>query len=134
MAHRREVENTKNRNSRTSSKDLQKEEEVIETVKHIKGNKGVTMGDPLDHATGIEKRELLLQVSGNPNPFDMKMLRRGPGTKENPTEIPSAFDCRIMGCICHHDATTIQYQWIYKGTPTRCECGYWFKLVHKTPV
>lgn len=58
------------------------------------------MNDPLEHATGIEKRELLLKAAGNDNPFDMKVFKRGAGTKENPNLIPSAFDARIVGCIC----------------------------------
>lgn len=58
------------------------------------------MNDPLEHATGIEKRELLAKAAGNENPFDMKVLKRGPGTKDTPNLIPSAFDARLVGCIC----------------------------------
>lgn len=58
------------------------------------------MSDPLEHATGIEKRELLLKQAGNDNPFDMKVLKRGAGTKDKPNQIPSAFEARIVGCIC----------------------------------
>lgn len=58
------------------------------------------MNDPLEHATGIEKRELLAKAAGNDNPFDMKVLKRGPGTKDTPNLIPSAFDARLVGCIC----------------------------------
>lgn len=58
------------------------------------------MNDPMEHATGIEKRELLAKAAGNENPFDMKVFKRGPGTKESPNLIPSAFDARLVGCIC----------------------------------
>lgn len=58
------------------------------------------MNDPMEHATGIEKRELLAKAAGNDNPFDMKVFKRGAGTKENPNLIPSAFEARIVGCIC----------------------------------
>ena len=58
------------------------------------------MSDPLDHATGIEKRELLARAAGNEDPFDMKVFKRGPGTKEQPNLVPSAFDARLVGCIC----------------------------------
>lgn len=58
------------------------------------------MNDPLEHATGIEKRELLAKAAGNENPFDMKVFKRGPGTKDSPNLIPSAFDARLVGCIC----------------------------------
>lgn len=60
----------------------------------------LVMNDPIEHATGIEKRELLAKQQGNDNPFDMKVLKRGVGTKENPNCIPSAFDARLVGCIC----------------------------------
>lgn len=58
------------------------------------------MNDPTEHATGLEKRELLAMKAGNDNPFDMKVFKRGPGTKEQPNLIPSAFDARLVGCVC----------------------------------
>ncbi|RZC35399.1 COX5B domain containing protein [Asbolus verrucosus] len=94
----------------------------------------VTMGDPFEHATGIEKRELLAKLAGNENPFDLRVVKRGPGTKSQPNEIPSAFDSRIVGCICEEESTSINYMWLYKDAPKRCECGHWFVLVHKAPV
>lgn len=60
------------------------------------------MNDPMEHATGIEKRELLAKAAGNDNPFDMKVFKRGAGTKDNPNLIPSAFEARIVGCICEY--------------------------------
>lgn len=94
----------------------------------------VAMGDPLEHATGLEKRELLAQAAGNDNPFDMKVFKRGAGTKDCPNEIPSAFDSRIVGCVCEEDATSVNWMWLHKGVSRRCECGHWFKLVQKAPV
>lgn len=67
------------------------------------------MNDPMEHATGIEKRELLAKAAGNDNPFDMKVFKRGAGTKENPNLIPSAFDARIVGCICKFSITKKNY-------------------------
>lgn len=58
----------------------------------------------------------------------MRAIQRGPGTKDNPTPVPSFSDARMMGCICHEDSFSINYMWIYEGEPKRCECGYWFKL------
>lgn len=58
------------------------------------------MADPLEHATGLEKRELLAIQSGNTDPFDTNISKRGPGTKEQPNVVQSAFDSRIVGCIC----------------------------------
>lgn len=58
------------------------------------------MADPLEHATGLEKKELLAMQSGNNDPFDTNIQKRGPGTKEQPNVVHSAFDSRIVGCIC----------------------------------
>lgn len=60
------------------------------------------MNDPTEHATGIEKREMLAKQAGNENPFDMKVFKRGAGTKDVPNLIPSAFDARLVGCICKY--------------------------------
>lgn len=60
------------------------------------------MNDSVEHATGIEKRELLAKQAGNENPFDMKVFKRGAGTKDVPNLIPSAFDARLVGCICKY--------------------------------
>ncbi|XP_067614740.1 cytochrome c oxidase subunit 5B, mitochondrial-like [Eurosta solidaginis] len=92
------------------------------------------MNDPLEHASGIERREVLAKAAGNDNPFDIKVFKRGAGTKENPNLIPSTFDERIVGCICEEDQTYVQWMWLQKGTLKRCECGHWFKLVEKAPV
>ncbi|XP_054276876.1 cytochrome c oxidase subunit 5B, mitochondrial-like [Macrosteles quadrilineatus] len=92
------------------------------------------LDDPLNVATGLEKRELLAQTAGNENPFDLKVLKKEKGTKDCPTEIPSAFDSRIIGCICDDDAPAISWMWLHAGHPKRCMCGHWFKLSYKPPV
>ncbi|XP_065339950.1 cytochrome c oxidase subunit 5B, mitochondrial-like [Cloeon dipterum] len=92
------------------------------------------MADPLEHATGLEKRELLAEAAGNDNPFDMKIFKRGPGTKDSPNLVPSCFESRIVGCVCEEDATSVNWMWLHQGTPRRCECGYWFKLTKRAPV
>lgn len=58
------------------------------------------MNDPIEHATGLEKRELLAKLAGNEDPYHMNAIKRGVSTKEKPTLIPSAFEARIIGCIC----------------------------------
>lgn len=58
------------------------------------------MPDALDLSTGLEKKELLAHLEGKKDPFHMNSIRRGCGTMDNPTLIPSAFDARIVGCIC----------------------------------
>lgn len=60
------------------------------------------MNDPIEHATGLEKRELLAKAAGNDDPFDMHVIKRAEGTKDKPTLIPSAFDARIVGCVCKY--------------------------------
>lgn len=92
------------------------------------------MGDPIEHATGLEKRELLAKLAGNDDPFNIKAIKRGPGTRDNPTQIPSAFESRLVGCICEEDSTAITWMWLFKGEPKRCECGHWFCLVYKPPL
>ncbi|RXG69319.1 cytochrome c oxidase subunit 5B, mitochondrial [Armadillidium vulgare] len=92
------------------------------------------MPDPLDHATGLERQELLAKAAGNENPFDMKVYKRTSGELSNPTLIPSFYQSRIVGCICQEDATTINWMWLTKGEPKRCECGYFFKLEDAKPM
>ncbi|KPJ07751.1 Cytochrome c oxidase subunit 5B, mitochondrial [Papilio machaon] len=53
------------------------------------------MSDPMEHATGLEKKELLALQAGNDDPFNMKMLKKAAGTREDPTLVPSCFDARI---------------------------------------
>lgn len=56
--------------------------------------------EPIDHATGLEKKEMLAALAGNHDPYHNNAIKRGAGTKDKPTMIPSAFDARIIGCIC----------------------------------
>jgi len=85
--------------------------------------------DDIDHATGLEKRELDAIAAGNKDPFDLEAYKRGPGTKASPNLIPSVLEKRMIGCICEEDSTCINYMWLHKGEPKRCECGHWFKLI-----
>ncbi|XP_055328927.1 cytochrome c oxidase subunit 5B, mitochondrial-like [Paramacrobiotus metropolitanus] len=85
--------------------------------------------DPLDLATGLEKKELLARAAGNEDPFQINAIKRGPGTREQPTKVPSMLDDRIIGCVCNEDSLYISYMTVYKGEPKRCECGHWFELV-----
>jgi len=102
---------------------------MLSAVRHCK-----MMADPLEHATGLEKREMLAAAAGNDDPYHVKVLKRGPGTKEQPTKIPSVFESRIIGCICEEDATVINYMWLHEGEPKRCECGYWFDITRVKPL
>ncbi|KAJ0171361.1 hypothetical protein K1T71_012911 [Dendrolimus kikuchii] len=90
--------------------------------------------DPLEHATGLERKELLAMQAGNDDPFNLKVLKKAAGTRDNPTLVPSCFDARIVGCICEEHATAVTWLWLHKDHPRRCECGHWYKLVEKSPV
>ncbi|KAK4315077.1 hypothetical protein Pmani_013671 [Petrolisthes manimaculis] len=92
------------------------------------------MADPLDHATGLEKQELLAKAAGNDNPFDMRVYKRVSGDQTNPTMVPSFYEKRLVGCICEEDATCVNWMWLEKGATKRCECGYWFQLIDGKPL
>ncbi|KAK8720519.1 hypothetical protein OTU49_013274 [Cherax quadricarinatus] len=92
------------------------------------------MADPLEHATGLEKQELLAKAAGNENPFDMRVYKRVSGDSSNPTVVPSFYERRLVGCICEEDATCINWMWLEKGEKKRCECGYWFQLIDAKPM
>lgn len=86
---------------------------------------------PVDLDAEQIKLELIEKMKSNENPFNMKVYKRELGTANNPTEIPSAFDARLVGCICEEESVKISWMWLYKGKPKKCDCGYWFTLVHK---
>ncbi|XP_018010356.1 cytochrome c oxidase subunit 5B, mitochondrial [Hyalella azteca] len=105
----------------------------LHTTSYKCADKGMPL--PIEHATGLERRELEAIAAGNENPFDMRVIKRVAGaTKDSPTEVPSAFEKRIMGCVCEEGATSINWMWLYRGQPKRCECGHWFTLVKSNPV
>jgi len=96
------------------------------------GSKGpkkgeMTFAHPIEHATGDEKKILLLEEKGITDPYYVNAMKRGPGTKDKPNIVPSFEEKRLVGCVCEEDATTINWMWVHKGDPRRCECGYWFK-------
>merc|ERR1711942_287643 len=100
-------------------------------VDHHKGKIASTelqMPDGLGHAVGIERYELLAKLAGNEDPFEMNVKKRAKGTVDEPTLIPSLYEKRLVGCICEEDAVSINWMFLHKGEPKRCECGYWFKL------
>lgn len=35
----------------------------------------------------------------------------------------------VLVCAGEEDAVSINWMYLHKGEPRRCECGYWFKLV-----
>ncbi|CAL1540339.1 unnamed protein product [Lymnaea stagnalis] len=89
----------------------------------------IELPDNLGHAVGLERHELLAHQAGDDDPFEMKVLKATKGTFDKPTVIKSVNQRRMIGCICEEDALTINWMYVHKGEPKRCECGYWFKLV-----
>ena len=69
------------------------------------------MNDDIEHATGLEKKEMLARLAGNLDPYHMNAIKRVEGaTKEKPTEVPSAFEARIVGCVCKSISAMGQWQ------------------------
>ena len=110
------------------------------------------MPDGTDHATGLEKYELLAKQAGNEDPFFLKAVNRtgvcksgsfksfrynvfnSQGTKAEPTIINAMDNYRMVGCVCQEEDTNIKWMWLCEGTPKRCECGFWFQLkTHPAP-
>lgn len=85
--------------------------------------------------TGIQKREMLLAKQGCEDPWGFsKVIRRGSGRENDPTVVPSAFDARLVGCLCLDDRLP-KWMWIEKDEgPKRCECGHYFILKNVPPV
>jgi len=115
------------RSSITVCRSLCKRPSIVATTTRTKSEKFTA--DPMEHATGLERKQLEAIARGNPDPFDSACMKRGPGTKDKPNVVASFYDKRIVGCICHEDAFYIQYMWLHKDEMKRCQCGYWFKLV-----
>jgi len=89
----------------------------------------VSIPDSLGHSVGVERYELLAKEAGDDDPFQMKPIKKAKGTFEEPTVVTSPNPKRMIGCICEEDSLTINWMYIHKGVPSRCECGNWFKLV-----
>merc|ERR1712126_799671 len=54
------------------------------------------MPDPVDHATGLEKYELLAKQAGNEDPFFLRAINRGKGTKDKPTIVNAMDNYRML--------------------------------------
>merc|ERR1712018_509217 len=78
------------------------------------------MQEPLDHATGVEKWELLAKQQGNDDPFLMKMRTRGKGTKADPNVVDS-FDSYICWLLLprrrHQRQMVLAFRWSTQKMP-----------------
>lgn len=90
--------------------------------------------DDMELATGIFKRELQLRQAGCDDPWAMaRPMKRGAGRENDPTVITSAFDGRLVGCLCLGDRSP-KWMWLEKGSPKRCECGHYYVLKKADPI
>uniref|UniRef100_A0A0N5BSN8 Cytochrome c oxidase subunit 5B, mitochondrial n=1 Tax=Strongyloides papillosus TaxID=174720 RepID=A0A0N5BSN8_STREA len=89
--------------------------------------------DPLEHATGREKKLLLARLAGDDRYEPKVYYRAEHTTKEKPNLVPAHFDYRIVGCMCESDSGHVNFMVIRKGAPKRCECGHWFKAIDADP-
>ncbi|KAF1768817.1 hypothetical protein GCK72_000630 [Caenorhabditis remanei] len=89
--------------------------------------------DPLEHATGREKKMLLARLAGDDRYEPKVYYRAEASTKQKPNLVPSHYDFRIIGCMCEQDSGHVNFMTIAKGEPKRCECGHWFKGVDADP-
>lgn len=60
--------------------------------------KGNDMPDPIDHATGVEKYELLAREAGNDDPFYLKSFSRGEATKDEPCIVMLGVESQSASC------------------------------------
>uniref|UniRef100_A0A915BD43 Uncharacterized protein n=1 Tax=Parascaris univalens TaxID=6257 RepID=A0A915BD43_PARUN len=89
--------------------------------------------DPLEAATGREKKMLLARLAGDDRYEPKVYYRAEVSSREKPNLVPSHFDERIIGCMCEPDSGHVNFMMIRKGSPKRCECGHWFKAIDADP-
>jgi len=89
--------------------------------------------DPIEHATGREKKMLIARLAGDDRYEPKVYYRAERSTREKPNLVPSHHDDRIIGCLCEPDMGHVNFMAIRKGTPRRCQCGHWFKSIDADP-
>ncbi|MFH4973751.1 hypothetical protein AB6A40_000460 [Gnathostoma spinigerum] len=89
--------------------------------------------DPLEAATGREKKMLLARLAGDDRYEPKVYYRAETSTREKPNLVPAHFNERIIGCMCEPDSGHVNFMIIRKGPPKRCECGHWFKAIDADP-
>ena len=111
------------------------------TVPNFKRNYSSAVGDhknklnisvqSVEHATGLEKAELLSLLKGE-KLFGEPILTGAFGTLEKPVLVPSIFTSRLVGCVGgegEHEHALLWHE-VKEGKPLICaECGQVFKLV-----
>ncbi|XP_052126412.1 uncharacterized protein LOC113203392 [Frankliniella occidentalis] len=89
--------------------------------------------NPLEHASGIERAQLVAELGGDADPFDAEPGTRGVGTRACPTVVTSCNAFRYVGCVCHPAEPVVTWMVLWRGVPARCRCGFWWRLDPKEP-
>uniref|UniRef100_A0A914QPF0 Cytochrome c oxidase subunit Vb n=2 Tax=Panagrolaimus TaxID=55784 RepID=A0A914QPF0_9BILA len=89
--------------------------------------------DPLEHATGREKKMLIARLAGDDRYEPKVYYRAEVSTREKPNLVPAHFDFRIVGCMCEPDSGHVNFMVVRKGLTQRCECGAWYKAIDADP-
>jgi len=89
--------------------------------------------DPLEHATGREKKMIIARLAGDDR-YEPKVFYRAQHTTvDYPNLVPIHYSDKLVGCLCEADSGHINYWMIRKGSTKRCECGHWFKGIQADP-
>jgi len=89
--------------------------------------------DTLETAVGKEKKVMLARLAGDDRYEPKVFYRAEKTTRDYPNLIPTHFPERMIACLCEPDSGHVNYMWVRKGPPTRCECGHWFKAIDADP-
>merc|ERR1711915_1062191 len=106
------------------------------SVSALRSKEETTGPDAIEHATGIEKWELMAAQAGNDDPFYLRMKSRSAfkGTKDDPIVVDALDNHRMIGCVCEEHDCHIKWMWLIEGRNKRCQCGHWFSLkTHEAP-
>jgi len=97
----------------------------------------VCQGSDNQQRVPLTKRSLMAKRTAHDNPFDTYTLRpdatEGESLKE-PILVPSVHEKRLVGCCCEDDYDQIVWFELEKGSPKKCECGYYFQLIDYDPL
>ncbi|KAL4235509.1 Cytochrome c oxidase subunit 5B [Mactra antiquata] len=86
----------------------------------------------LGSVAGAHRAELLEQLRGSEDPFDVGLIKQGQfgaGTHETPIIVPTCEGSRLVGCVCEEDTGEVVWMMIHSNEKKSCDCGNWFQGV-----
>jgi len=91
----------------------------------------------LGYTTGDMRYELLENLIGNQDPFDLSVHKikydtresGNKGMKHDPILVPSVSGERMVGCVCEEDYDEINWLQLNAGEKKKCACNFYFQLV-----